>query len=173
MEVHGFIRDILDVKLLILFVASRAEYPMSLQKIYELCFQDDSLSYFDLSIAVPQMVESGHLAEIEKDCYVITEKGRGAEEATEDAVPFPLRERAQAAVKRFNEQSKRDGFARTKVIACENGSFRVEAVVHDEHGELMMLALPAQTRQQARTLEAALRTKADQIYRTVMGLLLE
>ena len=64
MEGHGFIRDMLDVKLLILFVASKAAYPMSLQKIYELCFQDDRLSYFDLSVAVPQMVDSGHLAEI-------------------------------------------------------------------------------------------------------------
>ena len=79
MEGHGFIRDMLDVKLLILFVASKAAYPMSLQKIYELCFQDDRLSYFDLSVAVPQMVDSGHLAEIEKDRFVITQKGREAE----------------------------------------------------------------------------------------------
>ncbi|MBQ5749174.1 MAG: DUF4364 family protein [Oscillospiraceae bacterium] len=67
MEQHGFIRDMLDVKVLILFVASRAQYPMTLQKVYELCFQDDKLSYFDVSIAVPQMVETGHLQELDKD----------------------------------------------------------------------------------------------------------
>ena len=61
MQQHGFIHDMLDVKVLILFVASKALYPLSLQKIYELCFQDDCLSYFDVSVAVPQMVESGHL----------------------------------------------------------------------------------------------------------------
>lgn len=59
MEERGFIRDMLDVKVLILFVAATAKYPLTLQKIYELCYQDDRLSYFDVSIAVPQMVESG------------------------------------------------------------------------------------------------------------------
>ena len=36
MQAHGFIQDMLDVKVLILFVASRAQYPMELQKLYEL-----------------------------------------------------------------------------------------------------------------------------------------
>ena len=73
MQQHGFIHDMLDVKVLILFVASKALYPLSLQKIYELCFQDDCLSYFDVSVAVPQMVESGHLEKTGEDEYVITE----------------------------------------------------------------------------------------------------
>ena len=76
MEERGFIRDMLDVKVLILFVAATAKYPLTLQKIYELCYQDDRLSYFDVSIAVPQMVESGHLEQLADETYVITEKGR-------------------------------------------------------------------------------------------------
>ena len=54
MEQHGFIQDMLDVKVLILFVMAKLSYPVSLQKIYELCYQDDKLSYFDVSVAVPQ-----------------------------------------------------------------------------------------------------------------------
>ena len=80
MQQHGFIHDMLDVKVLILFVASKALYPLSLQKIYELCFQDDCLSYFDVSVAVPQMVESGHLEETGEDEYVITEDEREIEQ---------------------------------------------------------------------------------------------
>ena len=80
MQQHGFIHDMLDVKVLILFVASKALYPLSLQKIYELCFQDDCLSYFDVSVAVPQMVESGHLEKTGEDEYVITEDEREIEQ---------------------------------------------------------------------------------------------
>ena len=40
----GFIRDMMDVKVLILFVLSRVNYPMTVQEIYELCFQDECLS---------------------------------------------------------------------------------------------------------------------------------
>ena len=75
MERHGFIHDMLDVKVLILYIMSRAMYPVDLQKIYELSYQDDGLSYFDVAQAVPQMVESGHLEPVEGERYVITEKG--------------------------------------------------------------------------------------------------
>ena len=66
MERHGFIRDMMDVKVLILFVTARSNYPLTVQEIYELCFQDDCLSYFDVCTAVPEMTETGHLEEIEK-----------------------------------------------------------------------------------------------------------
>ena len=49
----GFIHDMMDVKVLILFVAARASYPMTNQEIYELCYQDECLSYFDVCTAIP------------------------------------------------------------------------------------------------------------------------
>ena len=61
MQRLGFIHDMLDVKVLILFVMSRASYPATSQQIYELCYQDDCLSYFDVCTALPEMVSSGHL----------------------------------------------------------------------------------------------------------------
>ena len=161
MEGHGFIRDMLDVKLLILFVASKAAYPMSLQKIYELCFQDDRLSYFDLSVAVPQMVDSGHLAEIEKDRFVITPKGREAEAVTEDGIAYPVMQRAKAAVERFNKEEKIDQFINTEIVPKDGGDYSV------------MLELMAPTQQQARALAKAFRTRADQIYQGILSGLLE
>ena len=98
MEERGFIRDMLDVKVLILFVAAKAKYPLTLQKIYELCYQDDRLSYFDVSIAVPQMVESGHLEKLPDGTYVVTQKGAEQEEVTRDSIALPVMQRALAAV---------------------------------------------------------------------------
>ena len=82
MKRHGFIHDMMDVKVLILFVAARAGYPLTTQEIYELCYQDDCLSYFDVCTAVPEMVASGHLQEVEAGTYEITEKGRQDGEIT-------------------------------------------------------------------------------------------
>ena len=76
MQRLGFIHDMLDVKVLILFVAARANYPMTVQEIYETCYVDDCLSYFDVCTAIPEMVTSGHLKEVEEQKYVITDKGR-------------------------------------------------------------------------------------------------
>ena len=76
MQRLGFIHDMLDVKVLILFVMARVNYPVTSNEIYELCYQDDCLSYFDVCTAIPEMVKSGHLKEQEEQKYVITEKGK-------------------------------------------------------------------------------------------------
>ena len=89
MEQHGFIQDMLDVKVLSLFVMAKLSYPVSLQKIYELCYQDDKLSYFDVSVAVPQMVQSGHLEQLPDETYRITDKGREHEEITNVLLSTP------------------------------------------------------------------------------------
>ena len=41
MQAHGFIQDMLDVKMLILFVAARAQYPLELQKLSFYQFVED------------------------------------------------------------------------------------------------------------------------------------
>ena len=69
MQRLGFIHDMLDVKVLILFVMSRVSYPATGQQIYELCLQDDCVSYFDVCAAIPQLVKSGHLLEKDKDLF--------------------------------------------------------------------------------------------------------
>ena len=76
MQRLGFIHDMMDVKVLILYVMSRVNYPVTIQQIYELCYQDECLSYFDVCTAVPEMVNSLHLQLLENDCYAITEKGK-------------------------------------------------------------------------------------------------
>ena len=139
MERHGFIHDMLDVKLLVLYIMSRVMYPVDLQKIYELAYQDDCLSYFDLAQAVPQMVESGHLEEVEGKRYVITEKGREACAVTEDAVAYPVMQRAQAAIDRFNREMRRSSFVKTELIRRDAGDFTVRMTFNDEVSELLKL----------------------------------
>ena len=172
MQQHGFIHDMLDVKVLILFVASKALYPLSLQKIYELCFQDDCLSYFDVSVAVPQMVESGHLEKTGEDEYVITDKGREQEEVTSDAIAYPVMQRALAAVERFNAQTRRGEFVRSELVEQENGTCTVRMLLDDDIGNLMKLELTAPSKTQGRSLQRAFEQQAEAIYNGIMKQLL-
>ena len=121
MEQHGFIQDMLDVKVLILFVMAKLSYPVTLQTIYELCYQDDKLSYFDVSVAVPQMVQSGHLQQLPDDTYVITDKGREHEEITCDAIAYPVMQRALMAVQRYQYPHPAQGTDRDEDRAGGNG----------------------------------------------------
>jgi len=173
MERRGFIHDMLDVKVLILYVMSLVEMPISAQTIYELCLQDDCLSYMDVQQAIPQMVETGHLQRVGEDMYVITDKGRDTEQLTNDSIAFPVRHRAKTAVENLNHTAKQEQFIHTELKEGENGEYVVCMTLNDHHGQLMHLELTMPSRLQAKRVEAAYRKNPDLIYQSVIIGLME
>lgn len=171
MQRLGFIHDMMDVKVLILFIMARVKYPVDREQIYELCFQDDSLSYFDVCTAVPQMVETGHLeyqAVDGKEMFTITEKGRNDGSLTEDSIAFTVKQRAEDAVTRFNRQIRRRSFVKTEVVSHEAGDASVVVTLKDDFGLLMKLELPAPNQRQAVRLSKLFEEKAEMVYNLVM-----
>nr|MBQ8245184.1 DUF4364 family protein [Oscillospiraceae bacterium] len=173
MQRLGFIHDMLDVKVLILFVMARVSYPVNVQQIYELCYQDDCLSYFDVCTAIPEMVKSGHLKELDGDNYEITEKGRADGSLTEDSIAFTVKQRADNAVARFNRQIRRSSFVKTQIIPRETGDFSVIMALDDEFGNLMTLELLAPNQRQAVRLGRLFEKKAEAVYNLTMAELLD
>ena len=173
MQRLGFIHDMLDVKVLILFVMSRVNYPVSIGEIYELCYQDECLSYFDVCTAVPEMVKSGHLQQLENDCYGITDKGRADGSLTEDSIAFTVKQRAENAVAKFNRQIRRKSFVKTQIIPRQTGDFSVVMALDDEMSNLMTLELMAPNQRQAIRLSRLFEKKAEFIYNLTMAQLLE
>ena len=173
MQRLGFIHDMMDVKVLILFVASRSNYPMTMQQIYELCYQDDCLSYFDICTALPEMVESGHLEMVDEEHYVITEKGKRDGALTADSIAFTVKQRAENAVVGFNRQLRRSSYVKSRVIPRDSGESSVIMTLDDETGSLMTLELMAPDQRQAVRLGKLFEKKADVIYNLIMNELLE
>lgn len=173
MQRLGFIHDMLDVKVLILFVMARVNYPVDIQQIYELSYQDECLSYFDVCTAVPEMVNSGHLKEVENGCYCITEKGKADGALTEDSIAFTVKQRAENAVSRFNRQIRRSSFVKTQIIPRESGEFSVLMSLDDEAGNLMTLELMAPNQRQAVRLGKLFEKKAEAVYNLTMAELLD
>ena len=173
MQRLGFIHDMMDVKVLVLFVMSKVSYPVTVQQIYELCYQDDCLSYFDVCTAVPELVNSGHLRELDEACYEITDKGRADGSLTQDSVAFSVRQRAENAVARFNRQIRRSSFVKTQILERESGDFSVIMALDDELGNLMTLELLAPNQRQAVRLGRLFEKKAEIIYNLTMTELLD
>ena len=169
----GFIHDMLDVKVLILFVMAKVSYPVNMQEIYELCYQDDCLSYFDVCTAVPEMVKSGHLKELENETYAITDKGRHDGELTADSIAFTVKQRAENAVNRYNRQIKRSSFVKTQLIPRDSGDVSVMMMLDDEMSNLMTLELVAPDNRQAVRLSRLFEKKAEIVYNLIMTELLD
>ena len=164
----GFIHDMMDVKVLILFVTARSNYPMTGQEIYELCYQDECLSYFDVCAALPEMVESGHLA-VTDEKYTITEKGRQDGAITEDSLAFTVRQSAENAVAKFNRQIRRSSYVKTQIIPREKGDYSVVMSLDDDMGNLMTMELVAPDRRLSRLFEI----QAEAVYSGAMNTLLQ
>lgn len=168
----GFIHDMLDVKVLILFVTSRVQYPVNCQEIYELCYQDECLSYFDVCTALPEMVASGHLRQ-EGETYEITDKGRETGALTADSIAFTVRQRAENAVARFNRQVRRSSYVKTQIVPRDSGDCAVVLSLCDDMGSLMTLELTAPDQRQAIRLGRLFENKAEMVYSLVMTALLD
>ena len=173
MQRLGFIHDMMDVKVLILYVMAHVNYPVTVQQIYELCYQDECLSYFDVCTAVPQMVESSHLRQVEDECYVITEKGKADGALTQDSIAFSVKQRAENAVARFNRQIRRSSFIKTQITERKSGDFSVIMMLDDEAGNLMTLELVAPNQRQAVRLAKLMEKKAESVYNLTMTELLD
>ena len=173
MQRLGFIHDMMDVKVLILYVTARSSYPMTGQEIYEVCYQDDCLSYFDVCTAIPEMVKSGHLEEVQEGKYQITEKGREHGELTEDSIAFTVKQLAENAVSRFNRQIRRQSLVRTQVVPRDGGDYSVIMSLDDEMGNLMTMELLAPDQRQAVRLSRLFEEKAEMVYNMTMTVLLD
>ena len=173
MQRLGFIHDMMDVKVLILYVMARSNYPMTSQEIYEVCYQDDCLSYFDVCTAIPELVKSGHLQEEEGERYTITEKGRTDGELTADSIAFTVKQRAENAVARFNRQIRRSSYVKTQVIPRDGNDYSVIMSLDEEMGNLMTLELVAPDSRQAVRLSRLLEKKAEMVYNLTMAELLD
>ena len=173
MQRLGFIHDMMDVKILILFVTARSNYPLTNQEIYELCYQDECLSYFDVCTAIPEMVASGHLKQLEDERYEITEKGRSDGAITEDSIAFTVKQRAENAVARYNRQLRRSSFVKTQIIPREGGEYSVIMTLDDELSNLMTLELVAPDQRQAIRLSRLFEKKAEMVYNLTMAELLD
>lgn len=169
----GFIHDMMDVKVLVLFVTARVNNPVTMQEIYELCYQDDCLSYFDVCTAVPQLVESGHLEKTEDERYRITAKGKENGALTEDTVAFTVRQKAEQAVDGFNRKQRRGSFVKTEITEGEDGEFTVAVILDDEVSRLMRLELTAPNERQAILLSKRMESQAEMLYNLSMTALLE
>ena len=173
MQRHGFIHDMMDVKVLILFVMARSDFSMTMQEVYEIAYQDDCLSYFDVCTAIDEMVKTGHLKKVDEEHFEITEKGRQDGGITEDSVAFTVRQRAENAVARFNRQLRRSSFVKSQVIPRDNGECSVVMALDDEKSNLMTIELVAPNQRQAARLCKSFEAKAEIIYNMTMSELLE
>lgn len=170
---YGYIRDKLDVKVLVLYLTSRIAAPIDFPTLTDLSMCDEGVDYFMFSEAVSDLVESGHLL-ADNGRYSITEKGRKICSICENDLPPSVRQKCDRNLSVLNARLRQEAQVRTEVFArTESSGFTVRLILDDNDGNLMATELYSPTEEQAKKLADAFRNCPERIYRSLVAALLD
>jgi hypothetical protein len=167
----GFIRDKLDIKILILFILHRLPEPVTFEELSDLTLCDEGISYFDFTECVSELVSTGHIS-TDGHTYTLTEKGIRNGEITEDSIPFSVRMKAERNAAAVRLQMNRKSMISTSHEIRRKGGYTVELSLSDGISEVISMKLYAASEAQAEALKEGFASNAENIYNGILKLIL-
>ena len=166
----GFIQDELDLKLLVMYIISRAAAPITFLQLYEIALCDAGVDYFSLNQAVQHLVKTGNLHQ-EGELFSPTEKGRRNSEITDTSLPYSVRTRCDENLVALNDALRREKQIRAEVTPSQDGTCNLSLHFEDDNGPLMELSALMPTPQAAAAAAARFRREPDVVYHKIITLL--
>ena len=170
----GFIQDKLEIKFLILYIASRLIEPVPFEAMQELAMIDDGVDFFDFSECMSNLVSSAHLTLSEDGLYAITEKGLRNGQICETSLPYSVRLAADKNLTVFNQKLRRRAQIRSEITPRPNGTYTVSLAFCDEQDSpLLKMELMVPKEVMAKDLAARFQKNTEQLYAGVINALFE
>ncbi len=171
MDIHfGFIRDKLDIKILLLYILEKLPGPVEPVILSDLALFDGGFTWFDYTDCLAELVETGHVAETDGR-YEITEKGRRNVAAVGTSIPYSVRAKADRLTAPVVSRMRRERQIETASEPQEDGTVSVSLRLSDGVGEVIALRLTVPDGELAAAVESRFRTGAETIANKVIDLL--
>ena len=166
----GFIRDKLDIKLLILYLLDRLAGPIDFSTLTDLAMCDPGVDYFLFAEAINELIQSEHI-KLEDDKYSITDKGRRNSTDCESSLSLVIRKRCDSRLAPLNAELRRSAQIHTG-IREEGGTYVLSLSLDDDMGNLMQLSLTLPSQAQCDQMAQRFRAQPEKIYHTILSSLL-
>ena len=166
----GFIQSELDLKLLVLYIMSRAAAPITFLQLLDVALCDAGVDYFSLTQVVSHLVETGHL-EQEGELYAITEKGRRNSEICESSLPYSVRMHCDDNLVKLNAVLRRAALVQTDLTPNGDGTCQARLYLADDSGPLMELKVLYPSLDQGQDLIRRFQEAPGALCHQIMGLL--
>lgn len=168
----GFIRDKLEIKFLILYIAARVIEPVPFDVVLDLTMCDEGIGYFDFSECLRDLVNTGHLTLSDSGLYAITEKGRRNSRICESSLPYSVRLRCDRSVDLCNRRLRRKNQVRASYEKRNNGTYTVKLALDDDIGNVLDLKVTVVREDMANLLAERFRKAPEETYGRIMNVLL-
>lgn len=172
MPQYGFIHDKLDVKLLVLYILSRAAGSLDLDTLLDLTMVDDGVDYFTFMEVLSELENTGHLT-MEDNRYAATDKGRRNSAVCESSLPYSVRRRAMRKLTGVNAALRRNAQVRAEILPRTEAGCTLRLTLDDDQANLLTIELFSPSEVQAGLLAESFKSHPEQIYNGVLDLLID
>ena len=171
MDEIGYVFSPLDLKILILFILRRLPGEIEAERLLEICQEDGVVNYFDFTICLDELKESGQL-ELEDNYCSITPRGRQTAETLDTSLPYSVRTHAEkAAAAEAAEISRRNSIS-VEHSMTDTGC-TAELVLNDGISDILRLRILCADEEQAKLIEKKFRRNAEETYQKIIAVLSE
>lgn len=171
MEQFGFVREQLDIKILILYILARLPGPVDRESLADIVFCDGAVNYFSFSECLSELISTGHIVK-EHGKYEITERGREDGAMIETSLPISVRDNADVGMLPVAERISRESMIRTEHSSNHIGC-TVKLTLSDGKGIVLDISALVGDQEQARLIEKKFRSNAEDYYMRILNMFLE
>ncbi len=158
----GFIREPMQVKLLILFVLRRLPAAIGEDALAELVLIDGGINYFDYRQCLMELIDTRQIA-VTEEGYTVTPNGDRNAAALEEDIPFSVRQKAALALAPTVAEMRRMEMLTAAHSSGENG-VTVHLAISDGVGSIFDLHILAADEKQAGIIERNFKKNAESFY---------
>lgn len=163
-----------EVKILICYILSKIEGPMSFSQLHEALSEQELVNYFELVSAMDALENTGHIESSPDGAgaqsYSVTELGRNAAGVIKGLLPASVRDRALRSASRLLRRKKREKEVVARITASGAG-FEVKLGLPGGGSELLGLSVFCPTREEAELVRKRFLNDPTYIYKGVLALL--
>lgn len=167
----GFIHDKLDIKFLVLYIASRLIEPVGIDVLTDLALCDEGIDYFSFSECLNELIDSEHMEKTEDGLFCATPKGMRNSEICESSIPYSVRIKVDKNISVYNQKLKRKGLVRSNISKRANGTYTVTLSLSDDVDNIMSLDLMVAKKDMAEQLSKHFESHAEEIYNNILDAL--
>ena len=171
MEQFGFVREQLDIKILILYILARLPGPVDRESLADIVFCDGGVNYFTFSECLSELISTGHITK-EYGKYEITEQGRADGAMIETSLPISVRDNADVGMLPVAERICREALIHTEHTVNSAGC-TVKLTLSDGKGTVLDLSALVGDKEQAKMIEKKFRNNAEEYYMRILNLFVE
>lgn len=170
MEHLGFIRDKLDIKILILYILEKLPKPVEAVTLSDLALFDGGFTWFDYTDCLAELIKTGHVTET-SGRYAITDKGRRNVDTVYTSLPYTVRAKAERLTAPVAAAMRRASMIETDIEPGPKGERCVSMRLSDGVGEIISMRLAVPDEKQAKAIEKRFRAGAEDIYNQIVEIL--